>query len=104
MWSESKLLHVAEWVLEDLKEDRVRFSNHALDRLNQRLIPLGLDESDVFRILRSGRREFSKDRWDSVFMEWAYAFRGRCLDGTELRIVVSVSNEFVVIVTMMDLD
>lgn len=104
MWAHSKSPHVTELVLEYLRQDRVRFSSHALDRLKQRLIPRGLDETDVLRILRLGRREIGKDSWDSVFFDWTYAFKGKCLDGIEIRVVVSITDEVALVVTVIDLD
>jgi histone H3/H4 len=58
----AKMPDVVARVAEALTNDAVRFSDHARRRVVERLYEYGLDEIDVFRILRKGvvkRRKMS---------------------------------------------
>jgi hypothetical protein len=99
-----KFSDVMNRVGDALKHDAIRFSDHALQRMDERLYQFGMDESDVLRVLRKGRREEDKDKWDELYQEWTYGMRGRTIDGDELRVSVAFKNSDVLIVTVINLD
>ena len=98
-----KASNVSERIAEALQQDSVRFSVHALKRIEERLFPIGADELDVFRILRKGKREAEKDAWDDEFQEWTYAIRGKTVDGYSLRVCISFKKNGLIIVTVIEL-
>ena len=51
---------VSSYVAHALKNDIVRFSDHAMQRMDERLHEFGLDEIDVFRVLGKGRAKRKK--------------------------------------------
>lgn len=100
----AKIPDVAARVADALSRDLVRFSDHAVERMDERLYEFGLDALDVLRILKKGRREEEKDEWDSERSEWNYAFRGRTIDSTDLRVSVALKPNGVLVITVVNLD
>lgn len=90
--------------LKSLVEDRVlhgrlRYSAHA----NQRMRERGIIKPEVERVLLKGRHEAAKDAFNELESGWDYAFRGKTVDGRELRIVVAIEEPNVLVVTAIDL-
>jgi hypothetical protein len=85
---------------------RVYLSDHAIERLSQRLTSHGLGVSDVFFVLKIGFHEAKKDAWDTQRATWNYAIRGKTLDGFNLRVPVALEAEEngVVVITIISLD
>ena len=100
----AKMPDVVARVADALTNDAVRFSDHARRRMDERLYEYGLDGIDVFRILRKGRREEEKDEWDATRNEWNYAFRGKTVDGAELRVSLALKASGVLVITVVNLD
>ncbi len=95
---------VSSYVAHALKNDIVRFSDHAMQRMDERLHEFGLDEIDVFRVLGKGRREEEKDEWNDLYQEWNYAFRGKTVDAVELRVSVALKAAGVLVITVINLE
>ena len=91
-------------VADALRRDNVRFSDHAIERMDERLHEFGLDENDVFRVLGKGWREEEKDEWDELHQEWNYAFRGKTIDAVELSISVALKAGGVLVITVINLE
>ncbi len=91
-------------VAEALSKDTVRFSDHAMRRMDERLFEFGLDEIDVFRVLKKGRREEEKDEWNERHQEWNYAFRGKTVDAAELRVSVALKANGILVITVINLE
>ena len=100
----AKIPDVVARLTEALANDAVRFSDHAQRRLDERLYDYGLDELDVLRVLKKGRREEEKDEWHEGHQEWNYAFRGKTVDKTELRVSVALKLNGVLVITVINLD
>lgn len=98
-----KAINISERIAKAFQQDSVRFSVHALKRIKERLSPIGLDELDVFRILKKGKRESEKDKWDSEYQEWTYAIQGKTLDGNLLRVCISFKSNGLIIVTVIEI-
>ena len=52
---------------------------------------------------KKGRREEQKDEWNERLKEWNYAYRGKTVDGTELRVAVALKPNGVLVVTVINL-
>ena len=99
----AKVPDVAKRLAEAFIKDVIRFSDHAQHRMDERLYEYGLDESDVFRVLKKGRREEEKDEWNEILKEWNYAYRGKTVDGIELRVAFALKPNGVLVVTVINL-
>jgi hypothetical protein len=84
---------------ECLKHEQYRFTKHALERKNQRVVEI----PDILFVLRNGRHEKAKDSWDAKFQEWNYAIFGKTIDGEALRIIVSFDESGMLIITIIKL-
>lgn len=79
-----------------LASGRFRDSRHAGEKKQER----DIDFYDVERVIKTGWREASEDRFKTEHQSWTYAIRGRTLDGVDVRIVVALDEEdYLVIVT-----
>ena len=99
----AKVPDVAKRLADAFIKDAIRFSDHAKQRMDERLYEYGLDEFDVFRVLKKGRREEEKDEWNERLKEWNYAYRGKTVDGTELRVAFALKPNGVLVVTVINL-
>jgi hypothetical protein len=45
-----------------------------------------------------------KDEWDATRTEWNYAFRGKTVDGAELRVCLALKASGVLVITVVNLD
>lgn len=99
----AKVPDVAKRLADAFTKDAIRFSDHAKQRIDERLYECGLDEFDVFRVLKKGRREEEKDEWNERLKEWNYAYRGKTVDGTELRVAFALKPNGVLVVTVINL-
>jgi len=48
---------------------------------------------EIIYVLKNGRHEKSKDKFEEMFNSWNYAIRGKTLDNEDLRIIVSFDDE-----------
>ena len=80
-------------------QGKVVFSRHALERASQRSI----NQNDVFYVIKTGYHERKKDEWKPEFKTWAYALRGRNIDGVDVRVAAAIEDDLV-IVTVINLD
>ena len=83
-----------------IAKDRYKFSNHALERKEQRNFSL----SDILYVLKHGRHEKAKDTWDEQRKMWKYAIRGKTVDQEEGRMIVSLDKYGMLIITVVRLD
>lgn len=86
-------------ISECIELERYRFTKHALERKNQRIIEI----PDMLYVLRHGRHEKTKDSWDGKYNAWNYSIRGKTTDEEELRIIVSFDEFGLLIVTVIKL-
>lgn len=78
----------------------IRFSQHALERMEERRI-LRLA---VEHVLKNGYHEKRKDTFDKEFESWNYAIKGKTIDDMTLRIIISFEKPNFIIVTAIDLE
>jgi hypothetical protein len=81
------------------KKGFYRFVDHAQMRLTQREVTV----AEVRQIMREGFHEKKKDEWKEAYSEWNYAFRGKTIDGRDIRIAVAVKAPDLLIITVIDL-
>jgi len=93
----SDLLHK---VKECIEQGKYRFSQHALERKDERFVSL----PDVIEVLLKGYQEKSKDTWDERYKEWNYSIRGKTLDQEPCRIIVSINKIGLLIITVIRLE
>jgi hypothetical protein len=58
---------------------------------------------DVLFVLETGRREEAKDSYDEVFQNWKYAIRGKTLENVDIRVIVTITVDNIVIITVVNL-
>jgi hypothetical protein len=66
---------------------------HAIKRQEERNIRL----PDILRVLEHGRHEQEKDVFDVKNQTWKHAIRGKTINGVDLRVVVALKNEMIII-------
>ncbi len=86
----------------------VRFTEHALERIDQRLIRAGILPSAVTHVLRHGYHDPRRDQWDERHKSWNYAIQGKTLSGERLRIPIAIevmsNGHIIVVVTVINLE
>jgi hypothetical protein len=80
-------------IREHIQEGTYVVSIHALQRQNQRQVDLKY----VLHVLKNGCREEEKDLFDVKRQTWKYAICGKTIDGINLRVIVSLEDEMVII-------
>ena len=103
-----KLTYVSRIARDAVEIGRFGYSIHGKDRLDQRIIKLGLVEPDVAYVIKHGHRELKKDTWNPTHQNWVYAIRGKTKDDVDLRVCFAVeqlpAGHWVIIVTVINLD
>jgi Domain of unknown function (DUF4258) len=78
----------------------VLYSKHA----NERMLQRGIIKPEVEYVLMNGRHEVKKDQFNKLYSTWDYAIKGKTVDGRNLRIIVTLVEPNVLVVTTIDLD
>jgi hypothetical protein len=65
-----------------LASGKVYMSDHALGRIEDRLVPFGLGVADVISVLRRGSYEEEKDEWKAICKVGRIQFVGRLWTGS----------------------
>ncbi len=82
-----------------LKNRKYKQSLHALERIDKRKVTF----QDVLYVLETGRQEEAKDAYDEIFQNWKYSIRGKTLEDVDIRIIITINEENVVIITVVNL-
>jgi len=91
--------HVLEVIRSAIENRKYFQTTHALERLDQREIDL----FDVLYVLKNGYHEKRKTSFDEAFQKWKYAIRGNTSENHQLRIIVTIESNGVLIITAIDL-
>jgi hypothetical protein len=84
-----------------LKQGALRYSEHALLRMDQRNISI----FEIELIIKYGTHEPSLDEFDEKYHYWRYVIRNRDVDDRDLAISVDIEEDpDVIIVTVMQID
>ena len=79
--------------------DKARFtqSKHAIQRQSERKIGI----LDVLHVLKTGKEEKNKTKFDSDFQVWKYAIRGYTVENHDIRIIIAFDETGMLIITVM---
>lgn len=82
-----------------LANRRYQQSLHAMERIDKRKLTF----EDVLFVLETGRREKIKDSYDEAFQNWKYAIRGKTLEGIDVRVIITINEDNIIIITVVNL-
>ena len=88
-WDHEIIRKVRKYV----ESEKYRLTEHALDRLRQRVFEL----RDVIYVLQHGHHEEEKTLFNTKMQCWNYAIRGTTPDGTEARVIVAFERDMIII-------
>ncbi len=91
--------NLLEVVREHVEKGSFRFSEHAIIRKKERAI----SPQDAVYVLKNGYHEKRKTSFDEINKAWKYAIRGKTIDKENIRVIVAVVEE-VIIITVIKLD
>ena len=80
-----------------IEKELYRHSIHAIDRKIERNIEL----SDVLYVLKNGYHEKKKTLFDEAFKVWKYAIRGKTRDNIDIRVIITFTDNGMLIITVM---
>lgn len=83
-------------IRELIQKEKYRFTAHAIERRIQRAISV----QDTRYVLTHGFHERSKTTYDENNKTWNYAVRGKTLDKKDLRIIVAIDENLIIITVM----
>jgi hypothetical protein len=90
---------IAKKIKDAITKGKYRFTAHALEQMKARKVIT----NEVSYVLKNGYLETSKDSYDEVSQNWKYAMRGHTVDGRDLRVIVAMKLNIIVI-TVIDKD
>lgn len=82
-----------------LINQRCKQSLHAIERIDKRRVSF----QDVLFVLETGYREEVKDSYDEAFQNWKYAIRGKTLEKDDIRVIITISEDNIIIITVVNL-
>lgn len=88
-----------EKIRQCIVESRYRLSIHAIERKDQRDISL----PDILYVLANGYEEKRKSSYDDKYKTWKYAIRGKTVDGDDIRVIASLVETGILVVTVIRL-
>ena len=84
-----------------LRKGELKYSNHALERMEKRDIKV----FEVEQVIKYGKREHGLDEFDKKEKYWRYVIRNKDVDERDLAISVDIEDApTTVIVTIMQVD
>jgi hypothetical protein len=100
MTDRPKKLDLLKSIQAKISSGKVRYSAHA----NERMLERGIIKPEVEYVLKAGHHNKKKDQFNETEKEWDYAIEGKTVDGKKLRIVVTLVDPNLLVVTAIDLD
>ncbi len=85
-------------ILRHINSGKYRLTKHAAEEQAKDSIDL----LDTLHVLKNGSHEKTKTTFSTKFQTWNYAIRGKTEDSKIVRVIISFSNEMM-IVTVMEL-
>ncbi len=84
-------------IIRHIKEDRYRLTKHADEELKKD----DLDLNDALHVLKIGRHNRDKTRFDAGTQKWRYAIQGKTKDlKKEVRVIVAFIGNMLIITVM----
>lgn len=94
-WNDIKL---RTEILQHIKSGKYRLTKHAAEEQAKDEI----DIQDTLHVLKTGWHEKNKTTFNNKFQAWKYAIRGKTEESKDVRVIISFSDEMM-IVTVMEL-
>ena len=93
--------YIVKVVLNALKNNKIEYSEHALERMDERDVTV----FEVEQIIKYGERESGLDEYDKKFNYWRYVIRNRTVNDRDMAISVDIEDcPDTTIVTVMLVD
>ena len=93
--------YVMKVVTDALKNKKIEYSDHALERMDERLVTV----FEVEKVIRYGDREPGLDEYDKKYDYWRYVIRNRDVNERDMAISVDIEDcPETIIVTVMLVD
>jgi hypothetical protein len=92
-----KLPNLLVKIRECIEQEKYIFTNHALDRVNER----GIDIQTTIDVLLRGYEEKKKTKFDKETDAWKYAIRGLTTDGFDIRVIIAFDEDEMLVITVM---
>ena len=96
----SKIPNVLEVIRKSITNGNFYDVSHAEGRKEER----NITRPEYLYVLKHGYHEPKKDEYKEEFKAWNYSIRGKTVDGRELRVVVSFDDNFMLIITVINLE
>lgn len=93
-----QIINVLEEIRRHIDSDKFFDTRHAQYREFERSITL----PDALHVLKIGRHEKNKTRFDKSYSTWRYAIRGLTVEKKDVRVIIAFESSFLVIITVMD--
>lgn len=88
-------------LLEVIKVCVIKGNYTFLSHANERRIERGIDLPTILDVLMTGYEEKRKTTFDEKRNNWKNAIRGKTLDEADVRVIVTVENDDMLIITVM---
>lgn len=85
--------NLLETIRKYIASGKYRVSKHAVKRQNERAVSL----PKTLYVLTNGVHEEKKTLFDTKFQTWKYAIRGKTPDGIDIRVIVVLEDEMIII-------
>lgn len=89
-------VQLREKILYHLKSGKYRLSRHAVDEQAQD----GLHLQDTLHVLKKGIHKKEKTTFNNKYQVWRYAIEGWTEERKNVRVIISFSNEMLIITVM----
>jgi len=100
MQRSKQLDNLLERIRECIQRGNYRESCHSVERQTERKISL----VDALHVLTHGYHEKRKTTFDEIFGTWKYAIRGNTIDKRDVRVVVAIAEDGMLIITVVHIE
>ena len=80
--------YIVKVVLNALKNNKIEYSEHALERMDERDVTV----FEVEQIIKYGERESGLDEYDKKFNYWRYVIRNKNVNDRDMAISVDIED------------
>ncbi|MCE2982339.1 MAG: DUF4258 domain-containing protein [Parachlamydia sp.] len=92
-----QIKEIRKKILACIEQGQYVQSRHAIERQNLREIDL----EDALYVLKNGYHEINKTYFDEAFLTWKYAIRGKTLNSTDIRVIITFDTYGMIIITVI---
>jgi hypothetical protein len=80
-------------IIRHIQSGKYRLTKHAAEEQAKD----DIDLQDTLHVLKTGSHEKRKTSFNNIFQNWNYAIRGKTEDLKEVRVIISFSNEMMIV-------